>query len=118
MLYTNLKHLENASDYSKAINENEFVTVICGRMEASCIPAYRIAEELNEIYPHVCFYDMEYDHPESVIIRTLPEVHDFTSIPYVIYYKNGRVVNATSGLQTREKIIHILDKEFTPSINA
>lgn len=118
MLYTNLKHLENGADYFKAINEREHVMVICGRMGPICIPVYRIMEELEPMYPHVSFYDMEFDNPESVVIRTLPEVNGFKSIPFIIYYKNGRVVNTTSGLQTKEEVINILDKEFTPSVNA
>jgi CRP-like cAMP-binding protein len=42
MLYTNLKHLESIADHSKAINENENVMVICGRMGPMCIPVYGI----------------------------------------------------------------------------
>ncbi len=65
MLYTNLKHLESAADHKKAISENENVMVICGRMGPMCIPVYGIAEELEEEYKHVKFYDMEFDNPES-----------------------------------------------------
>ena len=72
MLYTNLKHLESAADHRKAISENENVMVICGRMGPMCIPVYGIAEELEEEYRHVKFYDMEFDNPESHFIRSLP----------------------------------------------
>jgi thioredoxin 1 len=33
-------------------------------------------------------------------------------IPFTIYYKNGKVVQATSSIQTKDKIVSILDKEF------
>jgi thioredoxin 1 len=33
-------------------------------------------------------------------------------IPFTIYYKNGKVVKATSSIQSREQITAILDKEF------
>jgi len=110
MLYTNLKHIENAAEYTSAISDHEYVVVICGRMGPMCIPVYRIAEELEQTYQHVRFYDMEFDNPESSIIRILPEVRNFKSIPFVIYYKNGNVVNATAGFQSREEMIAILDQ--------
>ena len=118
MLYTNLKHLELAADHQQAITENENVMVICGRMGPMCIPVYRIAEELESEYTHVKFYDMEFDNPESHVIRNLPEVHGFMGIPFTVYYKNGKVVKATSSIQTRERVTTILDKEFAVTVNA
>jgi thioredoxin 1 len=118
MLYTNLKHLESAADYKKAISENENVMVICGRMGPMCIPVYDIAEELEEDYKHVKFYDMEFDNPESQVIRSLPEVRGFMGIPFTIYYKDGRVVKATSSIQTKAQVTAILDKEFSALVKA
>jgi len=112
MLYTNLNHIETAADHARIVGENENVMVICGRMGPMCIPVYEIAEELEDEYPHVKFYDMEFDNPESHVIRTLPEVRGFMGIPFTIYYKNGKVVKATSSIQSREQVTSILDKEF------
>ncbi|NLX67167.1 MAG: thioredoxin family protein [Bacteroidales bacterium] len=112
MLYTNLNHIETAADHAHIIEENENVMVICGRMGPMCIPVYEIAEELEDEYPHVKFYDMEFDNPESHVIRRLPEVRGFMGIPFTIYYKNGEVVKATSSIQSREQVTSILDKEF------
>jgi thioredoxin 1 len=118
MLYTNLKHLESAAGHQKAITENENVMVICGRMGPMCIPVYNIAEELESEYIHVKFYDMEFDNPESQVIRSLPDVSGFMGIPFTIYYKNGKVVRATSSIQTRDQITTILDSEFAVTVNA
>jgi thioredoxin 1 len=118
MLYTNLKHLESAANLKKAISENENVMVICGRMGPMCIPVYGIAEELEDEYKHVKFYDMEFDNPEAHIIRSLPEVRGFMGIPFTIYYRNGQVVKATSSIQTMEQITVILDKEFSAAVKA
>ncbi len=118
MLYTNLKHIESAALYAHVINENEHVMVICGRMGPMCIPVYRIAEDLETEYAHVKFFDMEFDNPESVVIRSLPEVQGFTGIPFTIYCKNGKVVNATSGIQTKAQVTAILDKEFAATVTA
>jgi thioredoxin 1 len=69
MLYTNLKHIETAAECARIIKENENVMIICGRMGPFSIPVYRIAEELESEFSHVKFFDMEYDNPESGIIR-------------------------------------------------
>jgi thioredoxin 1 len=118
MLHTNLKHIETAADHAKIISENENVMVICGRMGPMCIPVYGIAEELEDDYKHVKFCDMEFDNPESHVIRNLPEVKGFMGIPFTIYYKNGKVVKATSSIQTKAQITAILDKEFATTVNA
>ena len=118
MLYTNLNHIESAEEYARILNENENVIIICGRMGPLCIPVYRIAEELEEKYSHVKIYDMEYDNPESYFFHALPEVQNLMEIPFTIYYKNGEVVKATAGLQTKSQITAILDKEFAAPVNA
>jgi|SRR5665648_416721 len=118
MLYTNLKHLLSAADLNKAISENENVMVICGRMGPMCIPVYGIAEELEDDYKHVEFYDMEFDNPESYVIRNLPEVQGFMGIPFTIYYKDGKVVKATSSIQNKSQVKAILDKEFAAAVKA
>lgn len=118
MLYTNLKHIETATDHKKAISENENVMVICGRMGPMCIPVYGIAEDLESEYLHVQFYDMEFDNPESHVIRSLPEVRGFMGIPFTLYYKNGKVVKATSSIQTKDQVTKILNQEFPVAVKA
>jgi thioredoxin 1 len=117
MLYTNLKHIESATDHKKVISEYENVMVICGRMGPMCIPVYGIAEELEGQYKHVKFFDMEFDNPESHVIRNIPEVRGFMGIPFTVYYKNGIVAKATSSIQTKEQVKAILDKEFAVTVN-
>ena len=118
MLYTNLKHQESISDYNKAISENENVMIVCGRMGPMCIPVYGIAEELETEYKHVRFFDMEFDNPISDVIRILPEVRGFMGIPFTIYYKNGKVVKATSSIQTKDQVKSILNKELSVAVTA
>jgi len=78
--------------------------IICGRMGPMCIPVYGIAEELEAEYKYVKFFDMEFDNPESHVIRELSEVSGFMGIPFTIYYKNGKVVKATSSIQTMDQV--------------
>jgi len=112
MLYTNLKHIETAAEHQKFISENENVMICCGRMGPMCIPVFGIMEVLEDNYPHVKFADMEFDSPESHVIRNVPEVRGFMGIPFTMYYKDGKLVKATSSIQTQAQICAILDAEF------
>jgi thioredoxin 1 len=112
MLYTDLKHIYSVEEYQKILNENENVMIICGRMGPMCIPVYGIAEELKDEYAQVQFCDMEFDIPEANVIRSLPEVQGFMGIPFTIYYKNGKVVKATSSIQNRQQVTAILNEQF------
>jgi len=112
MLYTNLKHVESAAQLEKVISENENVMVCCGRMGPMCIPVYGIMEELEPAYNHVKFFDMEFDNPEAQVIRNAPLASGFMGLPYTVYYKNGKMVKATSSIQTMPQVKAILDSEF------
>jgi len=112
MLYTNLKHLETASEHQRFISENANVMVCCGRMGPMCIPVYKIMEHLESEYPHVKFADMEFDSPESHVIRNVDAVRNFMGIPFTMYYKDGKLVKATSSIQNIAQIKGILDTEF------
>ena len=118
MLYTNLKHIESAAEHQKVINENENVMVCCGRMGPMCIPVYGIMEELEEEYKNVKFFDMEFDNPESHVIRNAPECSGFMGLPYTVYYRNGKIVKATSSIQSMDQVKSILDKEYATTVNA
>lgn len=113
MLFTNLDHVMSADEHAKILAENENVMICCGRMGPMCIPVYEAMEELREEYPNVKFYDMEFDLPDAAVIRNLPECRSFTGLPFTVYYKNGKVVKATSSIQTKEQIEEILKEQFS-----
>lgn len=112
MLQTNLKHILSEDDYYKVIENNENVMVCCGRMGPMCIPVYATMKELETDYGQVEFYDMEFDIPAAAIIRNLPECRGFMGLPFTVYYKNGKVVKATTGIQNKAQITEVLDQEF------
>lgn len=118
MLYTNLKHIVTAKVFALNIGENENVMVICGRMDSFCIPIYRIAEELEAEYRHVKYYDAEFDDPNLYFIQAIPEVNELDKLPYILYFRNGKVVKVTAGNQTKAQIREILEKEFTVAVNS
>lgn len=112
MLQTNLNHITSAKEYNRVLAENENVMICCGRMGPMCIPVYATMKELEGSYKHIGFFDMEFDHPVATVIRNLPECRGFMGLPFTVYYKNGKVVKATTGIQNREQITEVLDNEF------
>ncbi len=115
MLMTNLKHLETEEDIQELIGNNENVMICCGRMGQMCIPVYGIMMDLEKKYPHVEFRDMEFDIPDARFIRELPQCSTFRGLPFTVYFKHGKVVEATASIQTNENIVSILDREFGAS---
>ena len=112
MLGTSLTHVETVVEIEKLISENENVMICCGRMGPMCLPVYDIMENLEEKYTNVKFADMEFDIPDAGIIRNLPECRTFAGLPFTIYYKNGKVVKATSSIQNKSEVKTILNAEF------
>jgi thioredoxin 1 len=112
MLDTQLIHIETANEWQKFIQENENVMICCGRMGPMCIPVYGIMEELREEYSQVQFADMAFDSPEAHVIRNAPEAKGFMGLPFTFYYKNGKVVKATSSIQNENQVRSILDAHF------
>ncbi len=112
MLRTNLTHVLSNQEHAELLQENENVMICCGRMGPMCIPVYEVMEELEGEYTNVKFADMEFDSPDAKVIRNLPECRGFAGLPFVVYYKNGQVVKATSSIQSRDQITEILDQHF------
>lgn len=112
MLRTNLKHIESEEQFNEIINNNENVMVCCGRMGPMCLPVYDIMENLEEKYPHVKFYDMDFDVPHAHVIRNHPLARTFMGLPFTFYYKNGEAVKATTSIQNKKQVKTILDEYF------
>ena len=117
-MYTNLKHIETATDYSTIIDNNTNVMVICGRMTPSCIKVYRIAEELENTFWHIKFFDMEFDNPESGILKNIVGYYNLKNIPLIGYLKNGNLVEVSTGMQTKEQISSVLNKAYIKTVKA
>jgi len=113
-LPTNLKHFATADELTKVINEKENVMVCAGRMGPMCIPVYDIMKNLEDSgkYDHVEFRDMLFDSPEAAIIRNAPECASFMGLPFTVYYKNGKLVEATTSIQNMDMVTNILDEKF------
>ncbi|MBN1463261.1 MAG: thioredoxin [Paludibacteraceae bacterium] len=112
LLQTSLHEIESAAELKKLQEENENLMVVCGRMGPMCIPVYDIQEEIQDDYQHVKFCVMSFDTPESAVIRQDPACAGFMGLPFTMYYKNGKVVHATTSIQNRQQITGILDSKF------
>ena len=112
MLHTNLHEIETAEDLKKMQAEHPNLMVCGGRMGPMCIPVYDIMEELEEEREDIKFAVMAFDNPEAEIIRNDPSCKGFMGLPFTMYYKNGKVVSATSSIQNRQQITKILDEKF------
>jgi thioredoxin 1 len=111
-LQTNLKHIQTKNELEQTIKNNEKVVVVCGRMGPMCVPVYGIMEQLESKHPDIKFHDFLFDSPESAIIRNLPEARNFRGLPFTIYYRNGKVVKATSSIQEAGDIKQIIKEVF------
>ncbi len=112
MLQTNLKHVESEGQYNETLQNNENVMICCGRMGPMCVPVYDAMEDLEKEYTNIKFYDMDFDIPDAHVIRNLPECRGFMGLPFTVYYKNGKVVTATTSIQNYEQIKEILEREY------
>jgi len=112
MLRTELKHLETDEETQEALKNNGNTVICCGRMGPMCTPVYAILTQLESKYSHVSFYDQDFDGPGSGFIKHLPECASFMGLPFTVYFKNGKVVTATTSIQNIDQIIEILDREF------
>ncbi len=112
MLQTNLDHVTSKAELQALIENNEKVAICCGRMGPMCIPVYEIFDVFREKYPEVQFRDMEFDTPDAVAIKSLPECGGFRGLPFTVYYRNGKVVKATSSIQTAKQIKDIITEVF------
>jgi len=112
MLDTNLKHVESHEEMEKLLKNNTNVMVCCGRMGPMCIPVYGIMEKLGSEYQYVRLVDMDFDIPAASFIRSLPECAFFMGLPFTVYFKDGKVVKATSSNQNERQIRGVLDEVF------
>jgi len=112
MLDTNLKHIETEQELNEVIENNEKVAICCGRMGPMCVPVYDIFEILREEYTDIQFLDMDFDIPAAELIRHLPECQGFWGLPFTVYYRNGKVVKATSSIQSAKEIKSVIKEVF------
>ena len=87
----------------------ETIYVLSGQLR---IIAGSSMEKLESKYPKIQFRDMDFDISVASFIKNLPECSLFMGLPFTVYFKNGRVVKATTSIQNEKQIVDILDGVF------
>ena len=113
-LQTSVDEVKTESEVKDLINTNDKVIISCGRNGPMCLPVYGAFEVLSEkeVYSDIKFLVMPFDVPGSAVIRNLPECRSFMGLPFTIYYKNGKVVGATSSIQNAKAIKTSINEYF------
>lgn len=111
-LQTRLEHIHSEAEFKQVTTQNENVMISCGRMGPMCVPVYAAMEILREQFTNVSFFDMPFDHPDAHVIRNLNECQGFMGLPFTVYFKNGKVVKATTSIQSQEQVENILRTHF------
>ncbi|HNW83763.1 MAG TPA: thioredoxin family protein [bacterium] len=113
MLQTNLKHIETVDDFDKLVKSGQKIAVVCGRMGPMCIPVYGVMESLESKYTDINFRDMLFDSDVAMkTIRSLPETKNFSGLPFTVYFKDGKVVAATSSIQNKQQVKDIIESKL------
>jgi len=113
-LQSSLDEVQTKSEVENLINSYEKVIISCGRNGPMCVPVYGAFEVLKEKekYSEIKFVVMPFDVPDASIIRELSECRTFMGLPFNIYYKNGKVVGATSSIQDVQSIKKTINESF------
>jgi thioredoxin 1 len=112
MLQTKLDHIQTEDQFDELLANHNQVMLCCGRMGPMCIPVYGVMEEIRQDYPTVRFADMDFDTPVATRIKTLPECNGFMGLPFTVYFKQGKVVKATTSIQNQKQVEAILKEYF------
>lgn len=115
-LQTNLEHIESDAAFENVLSEHANVMITCGRMGPMCLPVYDVMESLRNKYAYVAFRDMNFDGPAAHNIKSLPQVRHFTGLPFVVYFRNGQVVQAVSSVQNKAQVKEALDRWFPEAL--
>ena len=111
-------NLEARSSNTSDTHFNHFVG--CGRckliIEEPLFNLIRLDAYLEGEYSNIKFADMEFDNPESHVIRNAPECANFMGLPFTVYYKNGKMVHATSSIQSMEQVREVLNSKFSVAV--
>lgn len=112
ILPTNLEHVASNEEFEQLLSSHDNVMLCCGRMGPMCVPVYAAMDELRGERAGVAFRDMAFDSPVANVVRAEPVTRRFRSLPFTMYYKNGKLVKATSGIQSKAQVEAVLDEVF------
>ena len=111
---TKLKHIESIKDFEVTLSDNDMLVVCPGRWGPMCIPVYKAMEHLELVnkYKHIQFRVVEFDCEAASPIKKAKECSSFRGLPFTVYYRNQKIVHATTSIQTKTQIEEICEEYF------
>jgi thioredoxin 1 len=112
MFNIKVKQIAEANEFDEAVKNTENLVACAGRWGPMCIPVYGAMEQMetDSKFNEINFRVVNFDSEPAGKIRSLKECRRFMGLPFIVYYKNGEVVHATSGLQTRQQLEENIEK--------
>jgi len=113
MLYTNLNHIEFTSQLENIIDNNTNVVFCYGKMDYDCVSVFNALELLENEFPNIKIFDIEYDNPEFEDFKQSISDLKLTKLPFVILFKNGKVKEAYTGTKNENQLRNIFNTVYT-----
>jgi len=114
MLGTKVKEITSREELENLVKENENALICAGRLGPMCIPVYKAMEQMEneEQFSHVKFYTVDFDTNAAMPIRNDSMCAGFMGLPFTAYFKQGKIVHATSSIQSRAQLEENIKKVF------
>ena len=111
-----VNQIPNVQEFDETLKNSGKLIVCAGRWGPMCIPVYGAMEQLEKDaqFEGVLFRVVDFDSEPAGRIRNLEECRHFRGLPFTAYYLNGKVVHATSSIQTRQQLEENIKKYLYP----
>ena len=113
MLETSISQIKDTAELTNTIKDQELLMVCCGRNGPMCLPVYDVMEAVEGQYKDIAFRVVEFDGPAGPAIRALPETRGFMGLPFTLYFRDGKVVVATSSIQSKAQVTAVLNEHLS-----
>ncbi len=114
MLNTNVKEIKSPEEYEEYVNNNDSLVICAGRLGPMCIPVYIAMEQMEkeEQFKDVKLMTVDFDTASAIAIRKNEKCRNFMGLPFTAYYKNGKMVHATSSIQSRMQLEKNIEEQL------
>jgi len=114
MLGTNVTEIKSPAEFEEYVANNDSLVICAGRLGPMCIPVYIAMEQMEkeEKYKNVKLLTVDFDTASAIAIRTNEKCRRFMGLPFTAYYKSGKMVHATSSIQSRMQLEKNIEEQL------